>query len=76
MPLEEWTSQCFPLYESFVVCETQAESIQRREDLLQEMESVSQLTARQSKEKEEERVKRAEELREQVRTYNYSIKHL
>ena len=44
----------------------QAESIQRREELLQEMESVSQLTARQSKLKEEERIKRAEELREQV----------
>ena len=45
---------------------TQAESIQRREELLQEMESVNQLTARQSKQKEEERIKRAEELREQV----------
>ena len=45
---------------------TQAESIQRREELLQEMESVNQLTARQSKHKEEEQIKRAEELREQV----------
>ena len=45
---------------------TQAESIQRREELLQEMESVNQLTTRQSKQKEDERIKRAEELREQV----------
>ena len=52
--------------EAWILSWTQAESIQRREELLQEMESVSQLTARQSKLKEEERIKRAEELREQV----------
>ena len=45
---------------------SQAESIQHREELLQEMESVSQLTARQSKLEEEEQLKRARELREQV----------
>lgn len=45
---------------------TQAESIQQREELLQEMELVSQLTVREFKQKDEEHIRRAEELKEQV----------
>ena len=39
---------------------TQAESIQQREELLQEMELVSQLTVREFKQKDEEHIRRAE----------------
>ena len=48
---------------------SQAESIQHREELLKEMESISQLTSHQAKHKEVEQIRRAKELREQVDAY-------
>ena len=46
--------------------QTQAESIQHREELLQEMEAVNQMTAREARTEQESRVKRTMEIESQV----------
>ena len=48
------------------------ESIQEREALLQEMEAVSQMTAREGKQEQEARMRQAEELGSQVGK-NFSV---